>query len=100
MTLDYTVTRRLTGDRLSPQETITVTEPQSLTATFVPNYFSKEEVTWESSDPAMVGVSQDDTAYREASVSVYKDAKWIRDIIATDHGITANDRYAGKSCKG
>ena len=97
MTLDYTVTRRLTGDRLSPQETITVTAPQSLTATFVPNYFSREEVTWESSDPAIVEVSQDDTAYREASVSVYKDAKWIRDIIATDNGITANDRYASVS---
>lgn len=97
MTLDYTVTRRLTGDRLSPQETITVTAPQSLTAAFVPNYFSKEEVTWKSSDPAMVGVSQDDIAYREASVSVYKDAKWIKDIIATDNGITANDRYASVS---
>lgn len=100
MTLEYTVTRRLTGDRLSPQESITVTAPQSLTATFLPDYFSKEEVTWKSSDPAVIGVSQDNVAYREASVSAYKDAKWIKDIIATDNGVISNDRYASVSGHG
>ena len=39
-------------------------------------------------------------AYREASVSAYKDAKWIKDIIATDNGVISNDRYASVSGHG
>lgn len=92
--LAYTVTRTLTGDRTNPQETVTVTAPQSLTATFTPDFFSRNEVTWTSSDPAVVLVSQDNQAYREASVSALKDSAWIRNIMATDNGIRENDKYA------
>lgn len=92
--LTYTVTRTLTGDRKAPRESITVTAPQSLTATFTPDFFSKDEVVWASSDPAVVQVTQDNEAYREASVSALKDAAWIRNIIATDDGIKSNDPYA------
>ncbi|MDW2796495.1 hypothetical protein RZO55_02725 [Clostridium boliviensis] len=91
--LTYTVTRTLTGDRTAPEEKITVTAPQSLTATFTPDYFSKDEVTWTSSDPAVLTVSQDAQAYREASISAIKEAKWIKDIMATDDGIRNNDSY-------
>lgn len=93
-TLTYTVTRTLTGDRRVPAEKVTVTAPQSLTATFTPDFFSKDEVTWTCSDPAVIQVVQDSQAYREASVSAIKDAKWIRDIVATDNGIRENDEYA------
>ncbi|WP_349673845.1 Ig-like domain-containing protein [Lacrimispora sp.] len=98
--LTYTVKRTLTGDRINPQEIITVTAPQSLTATFTPDFFSKDEVVWTSSDPAVVQVSQDNEAYREASVSAFKDAAWIRNIIATDIGIKSNDPYAKVSGSG
>ncbi|MDR1547358.1 MAG: hypothetical protein LBT06_02055 [Hungatella sp.] len=92
--LIYTITRNLTGDRTNPQETVTVTAPQSLTATFTPDFFSRDEVTWTSSDPAVVLVSQDNQAYREASVSALKDSAWIRNIMATDNGIRESDKYA------
>ena len=92
--LTYTVTRTLTGDRSNPQETVIVTAPQSLTATFTPDFFSRDEVTWTSSDTAVISVSQDNQAYREASVSALKDSAWIRNIMATDNGIRENDKYA------
>jgi uncharacterized protein YjdB len=98
--LTYAVERTLTGDRTKPQETVTVTAPQSLTATFTPDFFSKDEVVWTSSDPAVVQVKQDNEAYREALVSAIKDAAWIRNIIATDNGIKNNDPYAKVSGSG
>lgn len=98
--LTYTVKRTLTGDRINPQDIITVTAPQSLMATFTPDFFSKDEVVWTSSDPAVMQVSQDNEAYREASVSAFKDAAWIRNIIATDNGIKSNDPYAKVSGSG
>lgn len=98
--LTFTVTRTLTGDRKAPSESITVTAPQSLTATFTPDFFSKDEVVWTSSDPAVVKVAQDNEAYREASISTLKDAAWIRNIMATDNGIKSNDPYAKVSGSG
>lgn len=92
--LTYTVTRILIGDRTNPQETMSVTAPQSLTATFTPDFFSRAEVTWSSSDPAVALVSQDQEAYRESLVSVLKDSAWIRNIMATDNGIRESDKYA------
>ena len=92
--LIYTVTRNLTGERTNPQETVSLTAPQSLTATFTPDFFSRDEVTWSSSDPAVVLVSQDQEAYREASVSALKDSAWVRNIMATDNGIRESDKYA------
>lgn len=98
--LSYTVVRRLTGNRLAPEETKTVTPPQSLTATFTPDFFSKDQVTWTSSDPAVAQVFQDEGAYREALITALKDAKWIQDIEAADNGIRQNDKYARISGKG
>jgi uncharacterized protein YjdB len=98
--LTYTVTRTLTGDRKAPSESVTVTAPQSLTATFTPDFFSRDEVTWTSSDTSVVLVSQDQEAYRDASVTALKDAAWIRNIMATDNGIRSNDPYAKVSGSG
>ncbi|MEY8354712.1 hypothetical protein AALB39_15325 [Lachnospiraceae bacterium 54-53] len=98
--LNFTVIRTLTGDRTSSQETVTVTAPQSLTATFTPDFFSRDEVTWTSSDTSVTQVSQDADAYREASVSALKDSAWIRNIMATDNGIRESDKYAKISGSG
>lgn len=93
-TLEYTVTRLLTGNRLEPEESILVTPPQSITAEFKPDYFSRDEVSWITSDPAVIRVDEEEISYKEASISACKDAKWIRDIIAADDGKRENDRYA------
>ncbi len=86
-TLEYTVTRRLTGNRMEPEESILVTAPQSLTAEFEPDYFFRgDEVSWKASDPAVIRINEEEASYKEVSVSAYKDAKWIRDIIAADNG--------------
>lgn len=98
--LTYTVTRRLTGSRTEPKESITVTPPQSLTAAFTPDFFSRDEVAWTSSNPAVVSVSQDSENYREALILAVKDAKWIQDMIETDNVVRANDRYARLSGNG
>lgn len=98
--LDFTVTRTLEGDRTKPEERITVTAPQSLTATFSPNHFSKNEVTWTSSDPSVVTVLQDESAYKEALISAGKDSKWIQDIIAADQVVRENDPYSRIEGKG
>lgn len=98
--LTYTVKRTLTGDRRAPEERITVTAPQSLTATFTPDFFSREEVNWTSSDDAVIQVVQDQGAYREASILAVSDSAWIRNIMATDDGIRSNDPYASVSGSG
>ena len=92
--LDFTVTRTLEGDRTKPEERITVTAPQTLTAAFSPDHFAKNEVIWTSSDTAVIAVLQDESAYKEALISAVKDSKWIRDIIAADQVIRENDRYS------
>lgn len=104
--LEFVVTRLLTGDRLHPLASLTVTEPQLLTATFTPDYFSKKDVRWVSEDTSVVQVSFDDKnsekdkSYRYAAVSAVKDTKWVQDIIASDQGIHENDPYTKLSGKG
>lgn len=105
--LSFTVTRKLTGNRLDPVETITVTEPQSLTAEFHPDFFSKKDVSWESSDTGIVQVfaggyggqnTEDD--YKNAAIHAVKDARWIQNIIAGDQGIHQRDPYCRLEGKG
>lgn len=98
--LTFTVCRTLTGDRTAPVEQVAVTAPQSVTASFTPDFFSRDEVTWTTSDPAIVQVNQAAKAYREASVYAIKNSKWIQDIIAQDNGKTANDQYARATGRG
>lgn len=89
--LAYVVTRKLTGDRKNPQESIQVTPPQTLAASFHPDFFDKKDITWKADDTALITV---DGENKSASVSVKQDAKWIQDIIASDNGIHANNLYA------
>lgn len=87
-TMEFVVTRTLTGNRKAPTETITVTTPQSLTATFVPDYFDKRDVKWTVSEDTWITV---DGENRSASVAAYSDAKWIRDLIQEDLAAYGND---------
>lgn len=89
-TLTFTVTRKLEGDRKNPKETIQVTPPQTLGAFFHPDYFDKKDITWKTDDSSLLTV---DGENKSASVSVKPDAKWIRDIIASDNGIHINRPY-------
>lgn len=98
--LSYQVTRTLEGDRLHPKETVTVTEPQSLTASFHPDFFDKKDVSWTSSDTGVVQVNAETFTdsgiaadYKNASVKAVKDARWIQNIITSDQGIHERDPY-------
>ncbi|MDB2032427.1 peptidase A26 [[Clostridium] symbiosum] len=95
--LTFTVTRTLTGNRKAPQESITVTEPQSLTAAFNPDFFDRKDITWSADDTSLLAVSGEN---KSASVAAVKNAKWIQDIIASDNGIHSNDPYASVSGAG
>lgn len=89
--LEFTVTRKLTGNRKNPSETVTVTAPKTLTAKAAPEFYAKKAVTWSVEDPSVLSVSGEDG---EALVSAKKDAKWIRDLMAADDGIRVNDNTA------
>lgn len=87
-TLEFVVTRTLTGARKAPKETIAVTAPQTLSAVFTPDYFDKKDITWSVSDSALISVDGEE---KEASVAACSDAKWIRDLIAADLANYKND---------
>lgn len=89
--LAFTITRKLTGNRKMPEETVQVTPPQSLAAEFNPDFFDKKDISWNVNELALLDVNGEN---KSASVSVKKDAKWIQDIIATDRGIHENDPFA------
>ncbi len=96
-TLEFTVTRRLSGNRLHPQEQIEVTAPQALTAGFSPSFFDQKEISWSVSDPAVIRADADG---RSASVSAVADTGWIRDLIAADAGNQKNDPYRKQTASG
>ena len=87
-TLEFVVTRILTGSRKAPTETIAVTEPQTLTAVFRPDYFDKKDISWSINDTSLISVEGEE---KEARVTVCSDAKWIRDLIAVDMAKYKND---------
>lgn len=95
--LSFTVIRTLTGNRKEPQERITVTEPQTLTAAFHPDFFDRKDIAWSADDPALVTVNGEN---KSAGVAARKDAKWIQNIIDADAGIHANRPYAALNGSG
>lgn len=74
-----------------------MTEPQSLTAAFNPDFFDRKDITWSADDTSLLAVSGEN---KSASVAAVKNAKWIQDIIASDNGIHSNDPYASVSGAG
>lgn len=98
--VSFTVTRKLTGSRKDPQEMITVTPPENITAAFSPDYFDKKDIRWSVDDKNLILVeaggygSQDmDSDYKNARISAVRDTKWIQDIIAIDDAAYANNPY-------
>ncbi|MEG1577014.1 MAG: hypothetical protein RR366_09535, partial [Clostridium sp.] len=86
-TLDFTVTRKLMGDRRNPEVQIQVTPPQTLSASFRPDFFDRKDIAWTIDDGELIQVNGMNKA---AVVSAIQDAKWIKDILASDAGIHAN----------
>lgn len=95
--LKFEVIRRLTGDRKNPDENISVTAPQALSASFTPDYFDKKDIYWTVGDEAVVSV---DGENKSASINAKKDAKWIRDLIAEDQGKHINAPYEKQTASG
>ncbi len=95
--INFEVVRTLTGNRKNPDETITVTAPQALTATFTPDYFDKKDISWTVGDASVISV---DGENKSASIVAIKDAKWIRDLIAEDKGKHANAPYEKQTASG
>lgn len=90
--LEFTVTRRLTGSRSQPKETIEVTPLQTLNAVFSPDAFSEREISWSVSDSSLAEVKAGQD--RSASVSARSDGAWIRRIMEEDDRIRENDSTA------
>ena len=95
--LKFEVIRTLTGDRKNPKESISVTAPKVLGASFIPDYFDKKDISWTVGDDAIISV---DGENKSASVKAKKDAKWIRDLITEDQGKHANKPYERHTASG
>ncbi len=85
--LEFTVTRKITGSRSRPKETVTVTSPQILTAEFSPGYYSRKEVVWTAGEDSPVEVRAENDS--SALVTAVADRKWIRDIMEADDAARA-----------
>lgn len=105
--LSFTITRTLFGDRKNPEETLSVTGPFTLRASFEPDYFDKKDISWSVDDKNVIqadagGYSSEDAEkdYKNASVWAVKDTKWIRDIMAADDAAHEENPYGKRSGKG
>lgn len=95
--LKFEVVRTLNGNRKHPDETIRVTAPQVLSASFTPDYFDRKDISWTVGDAALISVDGED---KSAGVQAKKDAKWIRDLIAADQGRHMNTPYEIQTASG
>lgn len=89
--LSFIVTRTLSGSRKEPEEMVSVTAPQTLLASFYPDYFDKKDITWTVDDENVIqvdagsyGEESEGSDYKNASVAAVKETKWIQDIITAD----------------
>lgn len=105
--LEFTITRRLSGDRKNPKDTVLVSPPQTLRVQFSPDYFDKKDISWTVDDANLLtvkaggyknGEAEDD--YKNASLHAVKDTKWIRDIMAVDDAVYKENPYAKRTGAG
>ena len=89
--LEFTVTRKLTGDRKNPQEEILVSTPNNLDVVYRPELLELKSVEWSNSDPYVIRLDSNDyrgeagsADYKTAIVYAVSDSKWIKDLIAID----------------
>jgi len=97
----YTVTRRLSGDRTNPVETITCSQPTVLAATLYPIQPFNKNVTWKDEQSGSIITLTPSGNYTEnCSVGIRYDAEgksnpaWIQNVINQDNEKRANDKYA------
>lgn len=90
--VDFTVTRRLTGDRRRPNETITVSQPIVLTATLSPVRPFFKNISWSAKEEKKIlslEPSGDNTQDCRVSVNYdpegEKNPAWIQNIILEDN---------------
>ena len=89
--VEFTVTRKLTGNRRNPKEELLVRAPESLTALLRPEYFDLKLVEWSVSDPYVISLDSNNYSgdaagsdYKTAVVRAVTDTKWIKDLMAVD----------------
>lgn len=106
-TASFTVTRMLTGDRRKPEETVSVSGPVTLNASFGPEYFDKRSVSWSVNDSSILLIDSGSYSgenggndYRSASIRAVKDSRWIRDIMETDDAKHEKDPYCRRKGTG
>ena len=94
-----TVTRKLTGDRLNPTETIASDEATVLAASLYPEQPFNKNVTWKWDDSFITTENTGDHK-ENLSVSVRFDADgkanpaWIQNVINADNQKRKDDKYA------
>ncbi len=89
--VEFTIIRRLTGDRLNPQESITVSQPVVLTATLSPVRPFFKNVSWNAKESGKILAltpSGDHTQDCKVSINYdpegVKNPAWIQNIILED----------------
>ena len=89
--LEFTVTRKLTGDRKNPKEEVSISSPSNLTVIFRPEYFELKSAEWSISDPYIIRLDSSDYSggngnedYKTAIVHAVSDSKWIKDLMIMD----------------
>lgn len=104
---EFTVTRRLTGNRLNPQETITVSEPVVLSATLNPTRPFFKNVWWNADEGGKIlslAPSGDHTQDCRVSVNYDpagdKNPAWIQNIISEDREKKKSSPYSRQNGSG
>lgn len=100
--MEFTVTRTLTGNRKTPSETVSVTGPQALSAQFSPDFFDKKDVNWQTDDEKLLQIapSGDEGDYKNVLVSARKDAGWILNLMAVDDARHKENPYEKRKGNG
>lgn len=102
--MEFTVTRKLTGNRKNPKEELIVSVPQTLSAVFSPGYFDKKSVEWEVEDPYVIrlndGESNGDADNKSVLAEIVQDAKWMKDLMAVDDAAYVNDYKTVRNASG
>ena len=98
--ITYTITRKLTGNRLSPTETITASTPVILTATLNPNRPFYKNVSWSDTESGkIIALTASGDYTQDCTVNVRYDAAgnenpaWIQNVINADNAKRQSDPY-------